>query len=315
MTGSNRLLLGFGWPLVVIVALLVARARSRTSGTPAPRALAIPPQGRLDIGFLAILAVLAFAIPALGHIPIWLGLVLVVTFGIYLWRASKVEDDDEEEFVGGAALIVALPVRVRRTTVITLFVVSAALILAVAEPFAESMVSAGTSLGVDSYLLVQWLAPLASEAPEFIIAVMFALRGHGAAAIGTLIASKVNQWSLLVGSLPVAHLLGGGGTDLALDARQVEEFVLTATQTVMGVAIILALRFHWASALGLLAIFAAQFAVTDTAGRYWLSALQVVIATVLLVAHRRHILPTLRAPFARSRSGAQTDREREPSAA
>lgn len=312
MTGSNRLLLGFGWPLVVVVALLVGRRRSRAVGTPAPHALHIPRQGRLDIGFLAILAVVAFAIPALGHIPIWLGLVLVVTFGLYLWRASKVEDDDEEEFVGGAALIVELPTRMRRATVITLFVVSAAVILAVAEPFAESMVSAGTSLGIDSYLLVQWLAPLASEAPEFIIAVMFALRGHGAAAIGTLIASKVNQWSLLVGSLPVAHLLGGGGTDLALDARQVEEFVLTATQTVMGVAIILALRFHWWSALGLFAIFAAQFAVTDTAGRYWLSALQVAIAVVALVIHRRDILPTLRAPFARMPSGTQTDREREP---
>ena len=95
------------------------------------------------------------------------------------------------------------------------------------------------------------LAPLASEAPEFIIAVMFAVRGKGAAAIGTLIASKVNQWSLLVGSLPVAHFLGGGPASLALDARQIEEFTLTATQTLLGVAIILALRFHWWPAIGL----------------------------------------------------------------
>ena len=100
------------------------------------------------------------------------------------------------------------------------------------------------------------LAPLASEAPEFIIAVMFAVRGKGAAAIGALIASKVNQWSLLVGSLPVAHLLGGGPTELVLDARQVEEFTLTATQTLLGVAIIIALRFHWWSALGLATLFA-----------------------------------------------------------
>ena len=35
--------------------------------------------------------------------------------------------------------------------------------------------------------------------------------GQGLAAIATLISSEVNQWTLLVGSLPVAHLLGGGG--------------------------------------------------------------------------------------------------------
>lgn len=299
MTGSNRLLLGFGWPLVVIVALLVARAAARRRAEKAAPYLRLPDANRLDIGFLAILAVVAFAIPLLGSIPIWFGLFLIAFFVFYLWRASRVQDDGEEEFVGAAALIVALPTRARRITVISLFVVSAAIILVCAEPFAEALVASGTSLGIDSYFLVQWLAPLASEAPEFIIAVMFALRGMGGAAVGTLIASKVNQWSLLVGSLPVAHLFGGGEAALALDARQVEEFVLTATQTVMGVAIILALRFHWLSAVGLAALFAVQFFVTDTGGRYILSAIQMAVALVALFVHRRHILPTITAPFRR----------------
>lgn len=312
MTGSNRLLLGFGWPLVVLVALLVSRREARARGTRAPRALPIAPQGRLDIGFLAILAVVAFAIPALGRIPLWFGAALVVTFGLYLWRAGKVEDGEEEEFVGTAAVIADLPTRLRRAVVISLFVVAGAVILTVAEPFAESLVVAGSSLGIDPYLLVQWLAPLASEAPEFIIAVMFALRGSGAAAIATLIAAKVNQWSLLVGSLPIAHLAGGGTTSLNLDARQVEEFVLTASQTVMGVALILALRFHWAAAAGLAVIFGAQFAVTDTSGRYLLSVLQVGVAVVMLVVHRRHILPTLRAPFARRPGRSPVAEDRTP---
>lgn len=130
---------------------------------------------------------------------------------------------------------------------------------------------------------------------------MFALRGKGAAAIGTLIASKVNQWSLLVGSLPIAHLAGGGSASLSLDARQVEEFTLTATQTLLGVAIILALRFHLWSAVGLAALFAVQFLVTDTTGRYVLSVVQAVLAVGFLVAHHREVLPTLAAPFRRTR--------------
>src|SRR5208283_3309466 len=110
-------------------------------------------------------------------------------------------------------------------------------------------------------LLVQWLAPLASEAPEFIIATIFASRGKGAAAMATLISSKVNQWTLLIGSLPVAHVLGGGAPSLALDSRQIEEVLLTATQTLMGVALILALRFHRSAAWALLGLFVVQFPI------------------------------------------------------
>lgn len=307
MTGSNRLLLGFGWPLVVVVALVVANRGLRRGDERRVSALGLPVSARLDVGFLAILAVLAFAIPLFGNIPIWFGLVLIVCFVLYLWRVSRVEDGADEEFVGAAADIAGMPTRARRITVVSMFVVSAAIILACAEPFATALVDSGTSLGIDSYFLVQWLAPLASEAPEFIIAVMFAMRGMGAAAIATLIASKVNQWSLLVGSLPVAHFFGGGGGDLPLDARQIEEFVLTGTQTVMGVAIILALRFHWRSAIALAVIFGVQFFVTDTTGRYVLSAVQVAIAIVLFVWHRKHILPTLAAPFRRSRPGGGAD--------
>lgn len=299
MTGSNRLLLGFGWPLVVIVALWVA---NRGLGRRDPRrqwSLTLPRGARLDVGFLALLAVAAFVIPLLGEIPVWFGVALIGAFALYLWRAGRSEGDGEPDFVGAAADIANLPATARRATVITLFAVAAAIIVLSAEPFAEALIGAGGSLGVDSYFLVQWLAPLASEAPEFIIAVLFALRGHGAAAIATLIASKINQWSLLVGSLPLAHLAGGGGGALALDARQIEEFVLTGTQTILGVAIILALRFHLVSAVSLAALFAAQFFVPDTTGRYVLAVIQLVIAVGFLIANRREIAPTLAAPFRR----------------
>ncbi|MEO5316329.1 sodium:proton exchanger [Pseudarthrobacter sp. CC12] len=300
MTGSNRLLLGFGWPLIVLVALYVARRLAKARGEKGkqlPRMLQLPGSSRLDIGVLAIVAVLAFVIPIMGQIAMWVGISLILIFVAYLWRASWVPDEGEEEFVGMAAHIAAMPQTRRRITFVGMFVVSAAIILTAAEPFATSLVDSGGALGIDSYFLVQWLAPLASEAPEFIIAVLFALRGMGAAAIGTLIASKINQWTLLVGSLPVAHFFGGGGTDLALDPRQVEEFVLTASQTLMGVAIIIALRFHRWSAVALAGLFAVQFFVTDATGRYVLSGVHIVIAVALLVVHRRAILPAISAPF------------------
>lgn len=306
MTGSNRLLLGFGWPLVVVVSLLVARRFVRTGSLPAAatRVLELERSSRLDIGFLALLAVVAFLIPLMGSIPVWFGAVLLAAFVWYLWRASKVVDgDDDEELVGMAGNIASMPQRARRWTIVALFVVAAAVILSSAEPFADALVQSGGALGIDSYFLVQWLAPLATEAPEFIVAALFALRGMGGAAIGTLIASKVNQWSLLVGSLPIAHVLGGGTTGgLPLDGRQVEEFVLTASQTVLGVAIIIALRFHRWSAIALAALFAVQFFVTDTNGRWVLSGVHVAVALVVLWINRRDVLPTVTAPFRRPSS-------------
>ena len=150
---------------------------------------------------------------------------------------------------------------------------------------------------MDQFLLVQWLAPLASEAPEFIVALLFALRGKAALALGTLISAKVNQWTLLIGSLPVAHLFGGGSTSLVLDARQVEEVLLTATQTLLGVAILLVLRFPRWAAYTLFGLFAVQFFIPGLYGRLVISAVYAVIALALLVVHRHQIMPTLTAPF------------------
>jgi cation:H+ antiporter len=292
MTGSNRLLMGLGWPVVVLVSMVVARrvgVRGRAGVT-------LEPANRVELGFLLIAGTAAFVIPLDGQIHLVLGLGLLAWFGFYLYKVSH-GDVEEPDLIGTAAALAELPDRIRRIAVFGLFAVSGALILMCAKPFADNLVAAGTELGVDRFLLVQWLAPLASEAPEFIVATIFAARGKGTAAIATLISSKVNQWTLLIGSLPVAHLLGGGGFSLALDSRQVEEVLLTATQTLMGVALILALRFHRFSAWALLALFVVQFPIASTQGRLLLCGIYTALAIAGLVINRRHLAATVKAPF------------------
>lgn len=292
MTGSNRLLMGLGWPVVVLVSIVVARR----SGSDRPAGLALLPANRVELGFLLIAGVIAFAIPASGQIHFGLGLALLAWFGFYLYKISH-GNVEEPDLIGTAAALGELPDGRRRIAVVGLFLVSGAVILLCAKPFADNLVAAGTELGVNRFLLVQWLAPLASEAPEFIIATIFASRGKGTTAIATLISSKVNQWTLLIGSLPLAHLLGGGGFALHLDSRQVEEVLLTATQTMMGVALILALRFHRSAALALLALFVVQFPIFSTQGRLLLCGVYTAVAVVALIGYRRHLAATLRAPF------------------
>jgi cation:H+ antiporter len=292
MTGSNRLLMGLGWPVVVLVSIVVARR----SGADTRAGLALERANRVELGFLLIAGVVAFVIPASGEIHLGLGLALLAWFAFYLYKVSH-GDVEEPNLIGTAAALGELPDRSRRVAVVGLFLVSGAVILVCAKPFADSLVAAGTELGIDRFLLVQWIAPLASEAPEFIIAVIFASRGKGTAAIATLISSKVNQWTLLVGSLPVARLLGGGGYSLVLDSRQIEEVLLTATQTLMGVAMILSLRFGRAAAWALLVLFVVQFPIVSTQGRLLLCGIYTVVAIGGLIVNRRYLLATVQAPF------------------
>lgn len=293
MTGSNRLLMGLGWPVVVLVSVLVAR---RTSGRTLD-GLELETSNRVEIGFLMFAGVAAIVIPISGRIHIAFGIALLGWFGFYLYKLSR-GDVEEPELIGTAAALGALPDRVRRIAVAALFLIAAAVIVTCAKPFADNLIGAGIKLGIDRFLLVQWLAPLASEAPEFIIATIFASRGKGDIAISTLISAKVNQWTLLVGSLPVAFMLGGGSAAMHVDGRQIEEIVLTGAQTLMGVALLLGLRFQRWTAWALLVLFVVQFPLTSTEGRLVLSGVYAAIAVVALVRYRRELPATLAAPFA-----------------
>jgi cation:H+ antiporter len=176
------------------------------------------------------------------------------------------------------------------------------IVVSAAEPFANGLVGSGAALGIDRFLLVQWLAPLASEAPELIVATMFALRLRGDDALGTLLSSKVNQWTLLVGSLPLAYLLGGGGGALHLDGRQTEEFLLTAAQAVLGVAMLVDLALDRWEAAALFGLFALQFPFPNTNVRLAFAAFYLAAAAMILIRHRRQLRPLFSglSPWSRS---------------
>jgi cation:H+ antiporter len=73
--------------------------------------------------------------------------------------------------------------------------------------------------------------------------------------------------------------------------------LLTATQTLMGVALILGLRFGRVAACALLTLFFVQFPLVSTHQRLLLCAVYVAVAVVGLIVNRRHLVATFRAPF------------------
>lgn len=291
MTGANRLLLGLGWPVVALAYFLSKRGR----GTK----LELEPHQRVDIGFLAIAGLYSLVIPLTRQLAWYDAIVLLALFGLYLWRLRG-GGESSDELIGVAAELVNVPRRRRWAMITIAFAVAVWLIVIGANPFAHALLGAGHQLGMDEFLLVQWLAPLASEFPEFLVALIFARRGRGADALGILLASKVNQWTLLVGSLPLGYAAGGGGWSLALDVRQVEEVALTAAQTLLGVAILINSRLERWEAAALFVLFAAQFILPGPAARLSLAAIYLVIAAVILLLRRGDVATVARAVVSRT---------------
>ncbi|HEX7744339.1 MAG TPA: sodium:proton exchanger [Micromonosporaceae bacterium] len=299
MTGANRLLIGVAWPLLVLAAIWAVRRR----GKPGERnAVRLAPHRRIEIVFLSIATVYALVIPLTRRLAWYDTIVLGGIFAWYLLRIRHAEGG-EEPVAGVPAAVATRPKAIRRPVFVGMFVAAAGFVLVSAKPFGDALIAAGAAFGIDEFLLVQWLAPIASEAPEVIVAIAFALRGRANDGLGALLAAKLNQWTLLIACLPVAFYLGGGAaTGLPLDARQTEELVLTTAQTVFGVAVLLDLLITRAEALLLLGLFAAQFVFPTPDIRYLVAAAYAALGAVLIARHRRHLPALLSAAGPRRRS-------------
>jgi cation:H+ antiporter len=207
-------------------------------------------------------------------------------FVLYILHAAK-EEHEEPELIGPPLVIGALAVRVRRVVTVVLFVFAAGMILASAEPFAEGLVATGDRFGISKFLLVQWLAPLASEAPEMIIAILFVLRAKPEQGLGTLVSSKVNQWTLLVGTVPLVYAIAHRSVGpMAMDPRQVEEILLTAGQSLFAIGVLANLTLSRGEAIGLLVLFLAQFGFESQAIRYGFAFAYLGLAVVLIATQK-----------------------------
>lgn len=291
MTGANRLLIGLAWPMVIGIVWWRTRQRAVT----------LDPSHGLELVALLAATIYAFTIPIKGYLSLVDCLVLGVIFALYIWRLTKLPAE-EPHLVGPAETIGALPSAQRRIVTAVLAVVAAVIVLLVAKPFATALVGTGTLLGIDQFLLVQWLAPLASEAPEFVVVGIFAWRAAGDAALGTVVSSKVNQWTLLVGMLPLVYSIAKGGiANLPLDWRQEQEILLTAAQSLFAVALLLDRRLSVVGASLLFALFAVQFVWEDL--RVQLSIVYVVLAVIALGISRAHLGATFRGAWAPTEKG------------
>jgi len=248
MTGANRLLIGVAWSSLAAIHWFKTRRR-----------ITLDVEQRTEVLFLGMATAYAFFIPIKGSLAWYDGIVFLAIYAWYIRLASQRPCQDCE-LEGPAELIGALSKTRRRAATVGLFLFAAGVILASAELFSENLVASGKVYGINEFLLVQWLAPIASEAPEFIVAIMFVLRGQAATAMGSLLSSKLNQWTLLVGMIPGVYGLSSGTFEhpLPLGPYQLHEIFLTAAQSLLAVALLASLTLGPGAALLLFLMFTGQ---------------------------------------------------------
>jgi len=305
MTGANRILIGIGWAGIALFT--VFRAGSDVDPAVEKRdgfladVVTLDHDIGLEIVFLLLATLWAFLVPLGSGIDALDFLFLVGLYVAYIAIILRGDVDPSEEHVGVPAYLQTFPRPARAVTVVTLFAYSGLLIFTAVEPFAHGLEELGTAVGVPSFFMIQWIAPLASESPELIVVIYLVNKARSTAGFNALISSKLNQWTLLIGTLVLVYsiALGEYGA-LMFDDKQAAEIWITAAQSLFAISILVNFEISIREALMLLVLFSSQVLIEflvlreilvlpisaiDTLLGY--TAVYVVLGVALFVSRRR----------------------------
>ncbi len=267
-TGSIRLLVGLGWPLVYFVAAYFAR---RTGKRETWIAIEFDDEHSLEVmGLLPPLAWFA-VIWWKGSLGLWDAGVLTLCYVAYLVallrvppREGDVEEMEDLPAVSRWALRQG-PGR-RGWAIAGIFVVGGLLLVVSAHAFVESMLALAIAAGVAPFVFVQWVAPFLSEFPEKLSAFNWARQiSKAPMAVMNLVSSTINQWSILSALIPVIYSISKGSPSaIIFDEHQRLEILLTLLQSFLGWLLLVNLDLRAFEAGILFVFWAVQFAVPST---------------------------------------------------
>jgi cation:H+ antiporter len=134
------------------------------------------------------------------------------------------------------------------------------------------------------------------------------------------VSSKVNQWTLLVGTLPMVFSISAGALGgLPIDSLQREELFLTAAQSVFAVAVLTNRSISVREALGLMGLFLTQFVLGGVlpeslraAERIGVGVLYLVLSAIVMFRQRGYIRPLLRDGLSTSATELVHERDNAP---
>ena len=288
-TGSLRLLVGLGWPMVFGVAALMERRRTGKW----LREIVLDDED--SVGVVGLIVPIAYfaLIWWKATLTLWDSLVLAAMYGVYLWILNRMPAGDEEsidELDLVPRTVMRLKPGVRGAAITGLFVGGGLLLYLAAHPFVGSLEALALSIGISQFVFIQWVAPFLSEFPEFFSAFRWAKSVRKAPmALMNLVSSNINQWTMLVAMIPVAYAFGQGHVQtIPFDAMHRTEILLTILQSLLGVVLLLNMRFSAGEAAVLFALWVLQFGVPSLREELiWVYGALALLGVARILADRR----------------------------
>ena len=294
LTGASRLLIGFCVAMPAALALFPERWRP-----PRLTRIDLEPAQRRDLAILALGALWALRAVFTGHITLLDSAVLVGLYVVFL-RGAASAGGEAPEPMGVAAELAELPRSRRRRWAGGLMLFAALVILITAVPFGDSVLGTGAMVGISPYLLLQWIVPVATETPELVVAVVLLTHHRAGQAVAVLLAGAVSQYTLALGTLPIAYVVGAGTGPLPLQPREQIELLLTAGVALYAVAALISLRLSRGDASLMLILFTAQFLLPLGFTRVVIAVVFLALAVDVLISERAQLRPLLVALRARA---------------
>jgi cation:H+ antiporter len=267
-SGSNRLLTGFGWPLIFLVTDFYHRRRH---GRPL-EAIELRSENAVEVLALFCASLWYLVVIWKGRLTLVDTVVLGGGFAFYLWTLKRLPAEEQEEIDELLApprfLATAPPGPRRRFYILGIFALAGVAMWAVAHPFLEAMKEVALAVGVSQFAFVQWVAPFLTEFPEKVTAVYWSRTVKLAPmALLNMVSSTVNQYTALVAMIPIAFALSlGRPAPVPMDPFHRVEIFLSFATTLYGVACLAKLRFTRGNMVIMLGLFLLQFFYKGSVG-------------------------------------------------
>ena len=293
LTGALRLLTGLAWPMIYVTAAVVHR---RTGGP--LRKIQLDTHHSAEV--VTILFPLAYAMVIWwkASLAVYDGVVLIVMYGIYLFilmRLPPQEHEEIEKLEKVPRAIVLAPRMKRIMAIFGCFLIGGVLIYLTAEPFLGSLAAVAGAIGIPTFIVIQWLAPIISEFPELLSTFYFARQeGEAPVALMNIASSNINQWTLLFAMLPIVFSMSRHEISaIPLDGEQQTELLLTIGQSLVASVFLINMEFAWLEAAAMFGLFAAQFvlpAIVGQQAKLWIAIAFFVwagVAVLMMLFERR----------------------------
>ena len=256
ITGSSFYLIGVGLPALYLVN------RLRTGGA----RLELHSSQGIELLLLLMVVFYGFLVYVKGYVWPLDTPVLLLLFGVLAWKGFQQYRSAQvrlRPFQRRADPIHAVPSS--PPGVMPLLVLYATAVVYLAVPtFADGMyaLGLGASGGASGFTYLQDLMPILTKAPLVAVMAMMVWNGRIALATSILVLTVVALWTLVLGVLPFAPLIGGalyGSPEvLTLGEHQRLEVLVAMSQALLAVILLSRLSLTGRSAAALLVTFCAH---------------------------------------------------------